>query len=83
MNNTNQIRARLKVALPLIREASQISTMIVENARLLLDEAEREELQKIAQEIGAYNATVETNLAQFGRLGFNGKKFVVLREKIQ
>lgn len=81
MNTSNQVRSRLKIAAPLIKEASQIVKAITQEARLLLDEKEHEELAAMALNIASDVSVIETNLAQFGRIGVGAKKFAVSARK--
>ena len=78
MTNTNLVKSRLRVVLPLIKEASAITKAIVDNARVLLDEDERGELVELAKEIGSCNATIESKLAQFGRMAVGSRRFCVV-----
>lgn len=75
----NQIKARLKVALPLIREAEAIAKVLPQ-ARMLVDEADVHEIQTLALELASRISTIESILSQYTRFGFSNKKFVIVAE---
>ena len=73
-------QSELNQSLAHARIAKYIVKAHIEAARLLLDEDSLHSLQETARALGSDVATIESYLAQFGRIGFGNKRFAVQKK---
>ena len=70
-------KRNLAAAIVEIKQAKSVIEAIVMQGRILPLEEEIHELQEMARILGNDIATIESNLSDFGRVGFNGARFAV------
>lgn len=75
-----EAKRQLKIAAEAIGKVKNIVGAQVKIARLLMSEEDMHELQDLALKVGSDTATVEQDLAEFGRIGFGSKRFAVIKK---
>jgi hypothetical protein len=69
----SKIKSRLKLCIPLLREAA-VMTKAMKDGRLLLSLEEKRELQDLALSIEAHGGVIDSILNGYQLIGAGGKK---------